>query len=703
MDNEGDLKGQNSKARKLPLLIFISAVVVMCVYLVFAQFNIDRIPVISLSHTDNIYTDYFILDNDGNRLYIEPVFYESGFLKGFNDLDFSDSVYDPSLSMLPGRLMHRVGFSRILFERLTSAQLTVYMEDHVQYIISLDDVILYSDFPDPGAALGAAFNFNYEASAERYTRSIAQEVSIELPPDFTGMTLWVIEFITPEHAAWWSPVIPRIESFESESLVSIMRYGPNSVIAGSIGASIILLTILLSLQILYGIKSWGLLILPIIYGLLLMLRIAFVEIFSGAQFWVLYEPVEIITRLTYLCGGDLLLIFLALKMKNRLRYILFTAAILHLSITIGYYMYNYITFGYTDIFSIPWLGIFGFFCIVFAFSLMILERKENRCFKQCIWITLAFMTGYIFILLISHFTNHKMFFELIEPVYALNYLLLFPLNNILFFLILLLVIVFSLDEYVMETAKRRSHLSALELMGQLKTVFLENMSHELKTPLTSVSALSKHSYSMLTEDFTRDGDDPDNQTDDLHMIDEIQDNLRIIVVESDRMKRVVDGLLNVTAIEQNEFELHKTYFSIPDLVQEIGGVQFNILNTNENTLKLSFSPDMPQIYADRDRLQDVLLNLLSNASRHTKNGTIVVAVKKEQKKLLLMVSDNGEGIPEDLQKSLFSRFLGADTGRAHGTGLGLYISKQIIELHGGSIRVESKPGKGTIVAMELPL
>jgi signal transduction histidine kinase len=701
MDNESGLNKQNSKARKLPLLIMISAVIVVCIYLVFAQYNVDRIPVIYLSHTDSIYTTYFELDNEGNRVEIYPVFGGSGLLEGFIGSDFLDSVNDSISNVSQEGQMHRIGFSRILFERLNYAQLVVYMEDHVQYIMFLDDVILYSDFPDPYAAAGASFN--HTGSARQHIRGFRQEISFELPPDFTGMTLSIIEFITPEHAMWWSPVVPRLATFESASLVSIMEYGPDSVIAGSIGAGVVLLTVLLTLQMLSGKKTWGLLILPIIYGLLSMLGFAFVGSYSGELFWVLYEPIDVIVQLTFLCGGNLLLIFLSLKMKNRSRYILLAAAILHMLTSIGYFVYNHITFGYMDILTMPLLGIFGFFCIVLAFVLMLLERKENRYFKKCIWITLAFVTGYILLLLVTHFTGHRMFHGLILPVYAIEHSVLLYLNIALFLLVLLLVIVFSIEEYSMETAKQRSYLSALELMSHMKTGFLENVSYELKTPLTSVSALSKHSYSVLVEDSKRDGGDPDENLDNQHVIDEIQENLRVIIVESDRMKRVIDGLLDVAAIEQDEFELHREYFSLPDLVQEIGGVQFKTLNTNENTLKLSFAPDLPKIYADRDRLQDVLLNLLTNASRHTKNGTIVVAAKREQKKLLLAVSDNGEGIPEDLQKSLFSRFLGADTGRAHGIGMGLYICKQIIELHGGSIYIESKPGKGTAILMELPI
>jgi len=260
-----------------------------------------------------------------------------------------------------------------------------------------------------------------------------------------------------------------------------------------------------------------------------------------------------------------------------------------------------------------------------------------------------------------------------------------------------------MDECITDMAKRRLSISALELTNHMKTEFLGNMSHELKTPLTSVSVLSKHSYSIMTEDWKKDSDDTNEARNNLQYIDEIRDNLRIIAVDSDRMKRIIDGLLNVAAIEQKEFTLKKEYFSIPDLVREIGGIQFKTINTNENVLKFNFASDLPQIYADRERICDVLFNLLSNAARHTKNGTIVVAARQDRKGFYISISDNGEGIPEDMQKDLFRRFSGADTGRAHNTGLGLYVCKQIVDLHDGNIRIESKPGAGTTVSIDLPV
>ena len=695
MDIENSTEERYSKYFKTPVLILISAIVIAGICLVLLQFNTDRIPVIYLTHTDNIYTTYFELDDSGNRIQLEPVFDRSGFLEGFTGSEFLDTPNEPASDESTDVQRHRIGFSRILFERLDQAKLTFHMPGDVWYIVFLNDIVLYSDYPDPNRALSAAFN-NTTAQAQ-VTRNFAQEISVNLPSNFTGMTISVFEFITQEQAFVWRPAVLQIEAYESERLFSILTYGQDGVLAGGIGIIVILLTLLLAFQLQSGNKTGWLLILPVIYGILLMVRTAFVEVFAGLQFWPLYEPVDFLNGLTYFCGGNLLLIFLALRLNHRIKYILLAASALHLTIAAWQLIYYYVTYGHTYIgyeyvYNMTWLTISGSACILFAFTLMVRERKENRYFKQCIWIAVAFLTGFSLIILLSFFTNPGLFSILIEPVNAIGYLELYPLNNILYLLILLMVTTFSADECITKIAELRFNMDAMERTNQMKAEFLGNISHELKTPLTSVSVLSKHSYSTMAEDWKQNDE----------TMDEIRDNLRIISVESDRIKRVVDGLLNVAVIEQNELELQKEYFSVPDLVQEIGAVQFKAINTTGNTLKTSFAPDLQRINADRERFKEVLLNLLNNAVRHTKDGTIIVAVKQNKKRILLSVSDNGEGIPTELQGNLFKRFLNADIGRAHGTGLGLYFCKQIIELHGGSISLESKPGTGTTVYIDIP-
>jgi signal transduction histidine kinase len=142
--------------------------------------------------------------------------------------------------------------------------------------------------------------------------------------------------------------------------------------------------------------------------------------------------------------------------------------------------------------------------------------------------------------------------------------------------------------------------------------------------------------------------------------------------------------------------------SVAELTEEIAGLHFNSLNKNGNRLEIDMPYNLPVIEADHDRLLQVLLNLLSNASRHTKDGVIRISARAENNYITLSVSDTGEGIPEEMRGRLFERYLGVDIGRAHGTGLGLYICRQIAEAHGGTIWIESKTGEGTAVYFTLP-
>ena len=499
-------------------------------------------------------------------------------------------------------------------------------------------------------------------------------------------------FVTGFHL-WWYFLILQTE----------VTYGSAGILTGSIGALTALLTVLLALKMVGENKAWCLLILPVLYGILVMTRTAIIMSPIGPQQWPFYGLNDFINSLIYYCGGNLLLLFIALKLNHRLRYVLIASVIVHLLVTSWYLTDNFITLGHVFLIDSHWTGMLGFASIAFAIILMIRDKKEDRYFKLCIVSILAYVVGYSLVTFVSHFLSNALFLELIEPVTVIEQLAFFPLNNVLYLMFLLMILVLSMDEYITDLAERRSRSNALEIAAHMKTDFLENMSRELKTPLTSAFVLGKHSYSMMTEDWKTGDNDPDDLQEKERMVDELRDNLRIIVVESEKMRRIVDGLLIVSTIEQNDFMLHKEYFSIPDLVQEIGEIHFKVLNTNENTLKFSFAPNLPQIYADRDHIQEVVLNLISNAVRHTKNGTIVISAKQEQSSVLLTVTDNGEGIPEDLQKNLFKRFLGTDIGRAQGTGIGLYICKLLIDKHDGSIRLESKPGNGTAVFIKLPI
>ena len=237
-----------------------------------------------------------------------------------------------------------------------------------------------------------------------------------------------------------------------------------------------------------------------------------------------------------------------------------------------------------------------------------------------------------------------------------------------------------------------NHKARLDEMNKMKSEFLSNMSHELRTPLTCVYGFAHLSFNVLSEDWPLNDEG----------LYEIRDNLRLIAIESSRMKRIVEQLLDISAIEQGKLTLEKEAMKISELIEAIRNIHFKPLNTNENSLHIEIPPDLPSVSADRDRLVEVLLNLVSNALRHTKNGLIKITAKAENNCVLLSVSDNGEGIPDKLLDRVFERHLYA-YGNTHGTGLGLHICKKIIEAHGGEINIESKPGAGTDVRFTIPV
>lgn len=317
-----------------------------------------------------------------------------------------------------------------------------------------------------------------------------------------------------------------------------------------------------------------------------------------------------------------------------------------------------------------------FFVFSLVFTALMLKGKERAAA-----LTAGFAL-YIFCCLLAYFRPETVTPFAGEFEYTLDVITGVVVSSALLLLI-----------FVLYTRIHNRNQQKLEELNRLKIEFLGNMSHELKTPLTSVYGFAKHSYGVMADDWPIDAKG----------LDEMRDNLRLIILESERMKRIVDELLDIATVEQGGFILKKELVSIGGLAREISGIQFRVINTNENRIELDLSPDLPGIYADPDRLRQVLLNLIANASRHTINGVIVIAASVSAGNVKLSVTDNGEGIPNDLQGSIFERYLGAEAGRAHGTGLGLYICKLIVEAHGGKIFIESEPGAGTTAWFTLPL
>jgi len=230
----------------------------------------------------------------------------------------------------------------------------------------------------------------------------------------------------------------------------------------------------------------------------------------------------------------------------------------------------------------------------------------------------------------------------------------------------------------------------------MRKEFIENVSHELKTPLTSIKSYAE---TLL------DGAMEDKET--------TKRFLDVINSEADRMNRIVKDLLQLSSLDNinsnpnARMALKLTKISFVDLVKSCVDRMNMEARAKKQKLECYVIGDIPDIMADRDRMEQVVLNIISNAIKYThENGEIIVYIGIIYNEIYMKVSDTGIGIPEEDLSRVFERFYRVDKARSRqmgGTGLGLAIAKEIVEVHGGSISIKSEYGKGTEVTIKLPI
>ncbi len=221
--------------------------------------------------------------------------------------------------------------------------------------------------------------------------------------------------------------------------------------------------------------------------------------------------------------------------------------------------------------------------------------------------------------------------------------------------------------------------------------FVANVSHELKTPLTTIKGYTE----TLMEGYV---DDEDTK----------MEFLSIINSEADRMTRLVRDLLQLSRLDNNQEILNKREINLIDLIAVAARNATFMANEKSQQLNCLFEPsDSILIFADKDRIEQVISNILSNASKYTQEGgRIDVDVIEKNGEAVVTVKDNGIGIPKANSQRVFERFFRVDKARSRAmgsTGLGLAISKQIVEGHSGSIELESEENQGTLVTVRLPV
>jgi ammonium transporter len=252
------------------------------------------------------------------------------------------------------------------------------------------------------------------------------------------------------------------------------------------------------------------------------------------------------------------------------------------------------------------------------------------------------------------------------------------------------------------TAQKRNEAELAELLrrvemardaameaGAAKTHFLANMSHELRTPLNAIIGftriVSRHSEAL-----------PERQV----------DNLSKVLVSAKHLLALIDEILDLSRIEAGEISLDISATDVIEVVREVTDSLEPLVERPRVELVVEADAEMPTIVTDREKLKQILLNLVSNAVKYTDDGTITVRAAAIDARLRIGVSDTGVGIPVDELDRIFEEFHQADgaiSPSRPGTGLGLSISRRLAHTLGGDITVESTPGVGSTFTLDLPL
>lgn len=235
-----------------------------------------------------------------------------------------------------------------------------------------------------------------------------------------------------------------------------------------------------------------------------------------------------------------------------------------------------------------------------------------------------------------------------------------------------------------ELEEARAELDSVQRQMRLQDDFVSTISHELRTPLGFIKG---YSTSLLRQDTTWD---EDTQHEFLTIIDE----------EADRLTRLIEDMLESARLQSKTLQFKFSPLRIDALVRDVA----TRVNTHHPELKVEFNLDpLPPVLGDGVRLSQVFENLFSNAIKYAPGSRITITAHQVEKKVRVCFADQGEGIPEDFLPFLFERFYRVPGERTvTGTGLGLYICKQIVMAHHGKIWVESVLDKGTTFFIELP-
>lgn len=258
------------------------------------------------------------------------------------------------------------------------------------------------------------------------------------------------------------------------------------------------------------------------------------------------------------------------------------------------------------------------------------------------------------------------------------------------------------EEYILENFQDISELKETqedltvarmnaEEASRAKSDFLATMSHELRTPLNSIIGFSQlmtdETYGSLNENQKRYSSHITNSG--IHLLG------------------LINNILDISKIEAGKMELNCEHFTVKEIVDDVEALVYPIATKKNISVKIDIPLDDIEIYGDRTKFKQIMYNLMNNAVKFTpENGSIHISAKNDEEHLLITVADTGIGIAQHEQEMIFHPFRQVDSAESRkyqGTGLGLTLVKQFMELHNGTIDIESEVGKGSTFRLRAPL
>jgi two-component system phosphate regulon sensor histidine kinase PhoR len=232
-------------------------------------------------------------------------------------------------------------------------------------------------------------------------------------------------------------------------------------------------------------------------------------------------------------------------------------------------------------------------------------------------------------------------------------------------------------------------ITRLKELEKIRQDFVANVSHELRTPLTTIKGYAE----TLLEGALKE--------------EVASQFVQVIKKHTDRLTKIVEDLLMLSKIESKEFQLKIEVIPLPDFISDVIDFVKEAAEKKKISISQSKIPSSLAVEADRNYLEQVLINLLDNAIKYTHEGggVMILAIEKDQREIQFSIEDNGIGIPKEDIPRIFERFYRVDKGRSQelgGTGLGLSIVKHLVQAHGGRIWVESQLEKGSTFYFTLP-